>query len=378
MDYPKQFTPHLRRKASTFSQRMEFFLCVSVLWIVSIIYYFVTAGKSYGLTAILLGIVGIVFARLPDIFWNLSVFFNKEYKTGAFKEYLYRVTHSYSYVTGLLLALLCPIGLAFWKLGIGAVLSILVFKLLFGGFGHNILNPAILGRVFLQLAFTSDRKTYLGSKPDSFTISTGASVPSLVNSKNGFSAIVSGLSFKDRILGNYRGALGETFVLVLLVICVYLCARKIIDWRVPVTYIGTLFLAFVLRFLGAGDGGWAFKDSLRYLAIGGIFFGGILCLTDPVTSPTSRSGRMRFALTSALITLLVRLFTGSPEGVAYSILVANIRTPFFDKINSGRTNQKIIPIAVNASLFVLVLVAGLAYGLRNKINPSTGMFLKGR
>ena len=114
MDYPKQFTPHLRRKASTFSQRMEFFLCVSVLWIVSIIYYFVTAGKSYGLTAILLGIVGIVFARLPDIFWNLSVFFNKEYKTGAFKEYLYRVTHSYSYVTGLLLALLCPIGLAFW------------------------------------------------------------------------------------------------------------------------------------------------------------------------------------------------------------------------------------------------------------------------
>ncbi len=378
MDYPKQFTPHIRRKASTFSQRREFFLCVCVLWISSRIYYFVTAGKGYGLAVILLGITGIVFAMIPDIFWNLSVFFSKEHKHDAFKEFLYRVIHSYSFVTGLLLALLCPIGLPFWKLAIGAVLSILVFKLFFGGFGKNILNPAIFGRVFLQLAFTSDRKTYLGQKPEDFTISTGASVTGLINSKNGFSPIVSGLSFKNRIIGNYRGTLGETFILVLLAICIYLCVRKIIDWRVPVTYIGTLFIAFVLMFLSAGDGGWAFKDAFRYLAIGGIFFGGILCLTDPVTSPTSRSGRMRFALTSALITLLIRLYTGSPEGVAYSILIANVMTPFFDKINTGRTNKKLVPIAVNASLFALVLLSALVYGFRNKVNPSTGRFLKGR
>lgn len=367
--------PQLRRKSSTFMQMIEFFLCVVVLWIVSIVFNFVSGGSVYGLDAILLGIVGIAFAILADLLWNLPLLFKKDQKEKG-KEYLYRILHSYSFVTGLLLALLCPVGIPWWELALGAFLSIFVMKLLFGGFGKNIFNPAIFGRVFLQLSFATDMKTYIGEKPAVYDVTTGASITSTINSTNGFSVLLGKqLSLADLFFGQYYGTLGETFAFALILICIYLSIRQIIDWRVPVFYIGSIYLGSVLMFLGAGDGGWAFKDALSYTLIGGVFFGGVLCLTDPVTSPTSRSGRVIFALGSALLTLFVRLWTNAPEGVAYSILVMNALTPLLDKVIKGRTRKNLVPIILCSVLGVLIVVECLSYGLTHKIDPSTGKFI---
>lgn len=371
-------TPHLRRKQSTFSQMLEFFACISVLWVAAIIYYFVSVKSNamYGVTALLNGIIGMAFAVLADILWNLPVLWNRDIEDRG-KEYCYRILHSYSIVSGLLLALLCPIGIAWWQLGVTSFVAIMVAKLVFGGFGSNIMNPAIFGRLLAQLAFASGMKTTLAGDTTGGLISAGASVPGQITSAKGFSALISGnsISLGNLMIGNYRGALGETFAILLILICVYLCVRKIIDWRTPVAYIGVLYLAFILVFLGAGDGAWAFKDALSYTLIGGILFGGILCLTDPVTSPTSRSGRIIFALGAALLTLIIRLFTNAPEGVAYSILTMNILVPFIDKVITGRTRNNKVPVIVISVLCVLILALGLTYGLTHKIDPSTGMFL---
>lgn len=372
--------PQTRRKDSTFFQMMELYVCLDVLWIVAMIFYGVTRGGDYALQAFYNGLVGLGFSVLGDALWEIRVFFDKSVDSkDKAKEYFYRIGHSYSYISGIILTLLCPIGILWWELAITAFISTFVMKLLFGGFGSNILNPAVFGRVFAQLCFASDMVTYLGEKPADYTVSTGASVTSKISANTGFGVLINSsnenyISLGDIILGKYYGALGETFFLVLLVIAVFLIVRKVIDWRVPVTYILSLYLCFLLMFLCAGDGGYAFQDALSYTLIGGIVFGGVICLTDPVTSPTSRAGRVIFALTAALITALLRLYTNAPEGVAYSILIVNVLTPFIDKIIKGRTRNKLVPIVVSSCLLAAVLIVGIVFGATHPL-ASDGSFV---
>jgi len=365
----KGFAPQIRRKQSTFSMMMEVTACLLLVYLVSLIFYSVKVGPEYGLKVVFNGLSAVGFAVLADCLWYLPVLFRKDQEKKAY-EYFYRIGHSYSYVSGLILVLLLPVGIQWWEIAVTALLSILVMKLCFGGFGSNILNPAVFGRVFAQLAFAKDLTTYLGTKPADFSVATGASVTGQINAANGFSALNS-LSLGDLFLGNYRGALGETCALLLILIGIYLSVRKIIDWRVPVFYVLSLYLSFVLLFLTAGDGGWAFKDALSYTLVGGILFGGVFCLTDPVTSPTSRSGRVIFALGAALLTLLLRVYTASPEGVAYSILFLNVLVPLIDHVIKGRTRRKLVPTLTCAVLGVLLVIFSLSYGATHKIDPAT-------
>lgn len=368
-------SPHIKNKSSTFKKMMEFLICLCVLWSSSAIFYFVKRGVLSGFTVLLNGAVSIIFSVLADCLYNLPLLFDKKFEGNRFKEYLYRLIHSYSYVTGLILALLCTIGIKWWEIGLTSFISTFIMKLLFGGFGKNILNPAVFGRVFAQLCFASDMKTYILDKPDPFNITTGASLTDL---SDGFANVIfdSRLSFGNVLIGNYFGTLGETFALLLIVICVYLCVRKIIDWRVPVFYIGSLLLSFIIMFLSMGLGVNSFRDALVYTFAGGIMFDGIICLTDPVTSPTSRSGRVIYALLAALATLVIRTFIHSPEGVAYSVIIVNCFVPFIDKIINGRTNKNLIPNIVCSSIAVLLIIVSLTYGLTNKVDPKTGHFLK--
>lgn len=367
-----EFAPHTRRKESTFRQMIEFFICVASLWIAAIIFYFVKRGALEGSMVIVNGVVSMVFAVLADVLYNLPLLFDKKFEGDRFKEYIYRIVHSYSFVSGLILTLLCTVGIKWWELALTSFISILVMKLVFGGFGKNILNPAVFGRVFVQLAFTSDLKTYVSVRPDPFTITTGASATGL---SNGVSSLHE-LGLLNTIVGNYFGSLGETFAILLIVICVYLSVRKIIDWRVPVFYVVPLYISFLIMFLAMGDKANSFADALSYTLVGGILFGGVICLTDPVTSSTSRSGRVIFALLAALLTLVIRTFARSHEGVAYSIIIVNFFVPLIDKIIKGRTRKNLVPIIVASSLAVVIVVVALSYGLTNPIDSVSGQFIE--
>lgn len=352
-----EFAPQIRRKESTFRLMLEFLICCGVLFWCAVIFYFVRVDATHGVRALLIGLISVIFATIPDLFWNIPVLCNKEVAFGArIKEYFRKVAKSYSYVTGLVLALLLPVGIAYWQVMVTAIFATTVSKLIFGGFGHNIFNPAIVGRLFAQLCFSP--KTYIGDAPAD--VIAGASATGGLPSVEKIDALPLWRIF----IGDYRGTLGETFAVILLIICVYLCIRKIIDYRVPVAYIGTLFIAALIMFLCNKAGVDSFKYALEFVLAGGIVFGAVICMTDPVTSPTSRAGRTIFALGCAFFTLLIRAFTSSPEGVAYSILIMNGLTPLIDKVIKGRTRKNLVPIIVCSVLLVATLVLGLARGLK--------------
>lgn len=366
-----EFAPHQRSHQSTFKKMMEFFICVGIIWLCSSLFYFIKRGTLEGSTVLINGLITMAFAVIPDLIYNLPLLFKKDFEGNKFKEYLYRVVRSYSYVTGLILLLLCPIGVKWYELALTSVLTITIAKLVFGGFGKNIVNPAVFGRVFIQLVFTGDLKTYLGNKPEVFDVTTGASLNGSIEN-----VVTNQLGLGNTLIGNYFGALGETFALLLIVIAIYLTIRKITDWRIQLFYIVPLYISFVIMFLCMGMGANAFKDALIYTLSGGILFGSVICMTDPVTSPTSRSGRIIFALGAALITLIIRTLTGNIEGVAYSIVIMNCLVPLIDKVIKGRTNKNTLPVIITSCLGALIILVALVHGFTANIDPVTGQVVK--
>ncbi|MFA6624833.1 MAG: RnfABCDGE type electron transport complex subunit D [Bacilli bacterium] len=373
--YSIEKAPHVRSKDTTFRKMMEFLICVAAIYLAAVIFYFVKGGinydnVTYGMYAIQNGLIGVAFSVIPDFLFNIPMLFNKHLSPKErWKMYFYKIGHSYSYVSGLLLVLLLPIGPEWWEIAVTAFISTFVMKLLFGGFGSNIFNPAIFGRVFAQICFASDLTTYLpgASKPNG-VISAGASITSM-----GMTEINSNLSFFNMFFGNYYGSLGETFAFLIIIAGIYLSIRKIIDYRTSLTFVGAIFLAALLVYLFGGYGANSFEFAVRFVMQGGVLFGAVFCLTDPVTTPTSRSGRMIFALGAAIVTLAIRLYTNNPEGVAYSILLMNAFTPLIDKVLVGRTSEVRKPAIILGCLTVTVLAIGLSFGITHPLPQTTAL-----
>lgn len=218
-------------------------------------------------------------------------------------------------VTGLLLGLNLSTNVPLWQCVIGSAFSIVVVKCLFGGLGHNFANPAITGRVFMLLAFSSV---------------AGGAMPVMVDavsSATPLEQIAAGVtelpSLLDMFLGIRGGAVGETCILALLLGYVYLVCRKVISWYVPAIFVGSVFVLF-LAFTGD------FTIALYEILGGGLFLGAIFMATDYVTTPLNNRGKMVFALGCGIITFVIRHFFSYPEGVSFSILFMNILSPLVE------------------------------------------------
>lgn len=362
--------PYLRRKRTTFSIMMELLIGLGVVYLAAIIYNF-TVSPTNGLFAILIGVVSVVTTVLVEaIFYGVGIFKDKNEKHKV-KAILNKVLHSYGYITALILALLLPVGTSLYVVVISAIVATLMGKLLFGGFGHNIFNPAIIGRVFAQLCFGSD----LLYSADS-AIQTGATITTATANNSWVMEVGSkNFSLGQALIGNYAGTLGETFTLLLLVVGIVLAIRKVIDWKVPAFYVGTLFIATLIMGLSSGYGLGSFEYALLQISIGGIMFGAVFCMTDPVTNPTSPAGKVIFAVGAALVTLLIRYKAAAPEGVAYSILVMNMLTPFIDRALKGRTNQNLMTKWAVISLLIgatSMMGVGLSYSIVEAKNSTEG------
>ncbi len=245
-------------------------------------------------------------------------------------------------VTGLLLALNLPVSVPFYVPIIGSAFAIIFVKMLFGGIGKNFANPAIAGRIFLLLAWASMMTAYV--KPITWTdgdafvyfrcilkgreglldvaaLSTATPLASLRTE-------AAGLDIFNMFFGEIGGSLGETSALLLLLGGVYLIVRRVIDWRVPVTFIGTVAV-FALIY-GAAKG-QALDYILPSIFGGGLFLGAFFMATDYSTSPNTKLGLTVFAFGCGIITSLIRFFGSYPEGVSFAILLMNIVTPYIDK-----------------------------------------------
>ncbi|MBR2651204.1 MAG: RnfABCDGE type electron transport complex subunit D [Clostridia bacterium] len=294
-------SPHIRTKISTTHIMGDVLIALSPAAIASVVFF--------GLRALLIIAVCVATCVASEFLFNLIT---KKKQT---------VKDLSAAVTGLILALCLPVKTGIWECIVGSVFAIIVVKCLFGGIGCNFANPAATARVLLLSAFSGsvaggshtvfqDAELVGGATPlDILKAGDTSTLPSLL----------------DMFIGNRAGSIGETCAIALIIGFVYLVARKVISFRVPVIYIGTVFLLSLIIELD-------FTAALYQVLGGGLLIGAIFMATDYTTSPINKRGKMVFALGCGLFTVLFRYCSKMPEGVSYAILIMNILSPYIEKL----------------------------------------------
>lgn len=226
-------------------------------------------------------------------------------------------------VTGLLLAFNVPAGLPLWIMAIGSAFAIAIGKQIYGGLGHNPFNPALVARAVLLASWPVQMTTWI-TPFAAVTAATPLALLKLEGTKTALSSL---------FLGTVGGSLGETSALALIAGGIYLIWRGIIDWRIPASFVGTVA---VFTWLMGGKQGLLTGDPIFHILAGGLMLGAFFMATDMVTSPVTKRGRMIMGIGCGLITSIIRLWGGYPEGVSYSILVMNALTPLIDRYTQPR------------------------------------------
>ena len=288
--------PHIRAKDTT-ARLMQYVVIALLPTTVFGVFHF-------GLHALLLILVTVATTVCTEYIYDRCM--KKKISIGDFS----------SVVTGLLLALNLPPEAPLWIGIIGGVFAFFVVKMLFGGLGQNFMNPALGARCFLLISFTSimtnfDCDAYTGATPLA-AIKAGEGAPELL----------------DMIIGRTSGTIGETSMIAILIGAVFLLVLKVIDLRVPGSYI----LSFVLFLLLFSGHGFDFTYILSELAGGGLMLGAFFMATDYVTRPITKNGQYVFGIFLGIMTGIFRLFGPSAEGVSYAIILGNLLVPLIEKM----------------------------------------------
>ena len=221
-------------------------------------------------------------------------------------------------VTGLILALNMPPNIAWWVPAIGGVFAIVIVKMLFGGIGQNIMNPALAARCFLLISFAS--------RMTDFSVDGVSSATPLAVLKSGGS-----VDLLDAFLGFKTGCIGEVSVAAILIGAAYLLIRKVISIRIPAVYIlSTALFIFVFSLAKTGMPTWQFM--LGELLTGGLMAGAFFMTTDYTTSPITKWGQVVYAVLIGFLTAVFRILGSSAEGVSYAIIISNLFVPIIEKI----------------------------------------------
>ena len=232
-------------------------------------------------------------------------------------------------VTGVLLAFVCPVTIPYWTIILGDFFAIVLVKMLFGGLGKNIVNPALAGRAFLfSWPVLMSNWVKVGFDNAAGLLSTADAVTAATPMSAMHQGALPEESILDMFLGNIGGCIGETSALLLIIGFVYLLYRKVITARIPLAYIGTVA---ILAFLFPQG-----NDRIAWMAAqvfgGGLRLGAIFMATDYVTSPLTKLGQIVYGIGCGVITILIRYFGGYSEGVTYAILCMNACAVLLDKI----------------------------------------------
>ncbi len=288
--------PHIRSKDTT-SRIMQY---VALALLPATIF----GIFNFGMHAMFLVMITVSATVLSEYIYDRCM--KKEISIGDFS----------AVVTGLLLALNLPPEAPLWVGVIGGVFAIIVVKMLFGGLGQNFMNPALGARCFLIISFTSimtnfDCDAYTGATPLT-AIKAGEGAPELI----------------DMIIGRTAGTIGETSMIALLIGAAFLLVMKVIDLRVPGSYILS-FVVFIVLFSGHG---LELDYIVAQLAGGGLMLGAFFMATDYVTRPITKNGQYVFGIFLGIMTGIFRIFGPSAEGVSYAIILGNLLVPLIEKV----------------------------------------------
>ncbi len=295
-------SPHVRGANSTSKVMLDV--------IIALIPAVIAGTIIFGIRALALCSICVIAAVLSE--WVWCKILKKQSTVGDFS----------AAVTGLLLALNLPVTMPLWMAVIGCVFAIIIVKQFFGGIGHNFMNPALAARAFLLTSWAQAMTTW--TAPFSADAVSSATPLSLI--KEG---ATEGLpSYMDMFLGNMGGCIGEVSTVAILIGAAYLVAKGVINLRIPASYIlTTAIITFIF-----GKNGWFTGDALMHVLSGGLMLGAFFMATDYVTTPYTKSGQIIFGIGCGVITAVIRLYGGYPEGVSYSILLMNVAAPLIDKI----------------------------------------------
>ena len=302
--YNVSANPHVRDKASTHSIMLD----VIIALVPATLFGF----WNFGVNAIINTVICIATCVIAEYAWQ------------HFMHKQITIKDMSAALTGLLLAMNLPANVPFWMPIIGGVFAIIVVKQVFGGLGQNFMNPALGARCFLLISFAG--------KMTDFTCNGFGTTFDAATSATPLAALKAGeaVDVKAMFLGTTAGTIGETSAVLLLIGGIYLIAKKIIDWKIPVCYIVTLGI-FALLFGGHGF-------DMNYLAAqlcgGGLMLGAFFMATDYVTSPITPNGKIVFGIFLGILTGIFRIFGGSAEGVSYAIIFCNLLVPLIEKFTT--------------------------------------------
>lgn len=293
-------TPHIRSKDSIQSIMRDVLIALTPAALMGIWYF--------GIKAFL--IIAISIAS--------SIFFEAAFQKITKKSIT--ITDLSAAVTGLLLAMNLPVDIPFWLPIVGSFFAIVVAKQLFGGLGQNFINPALAARAFLLASYPTPMTNFTqptGLFANSDAISTATPLSRL--NEGVFIPEIS--DYIDALSGNIGGCIGETCAIALIIGGIYLLVRRVISWRIPVTYILTVFIL-----------SWFFgRTPLYELLIGGLMLGAFFMATDYSSSPVTPLGQLIMGVGCGILTSLIRSYGSYPEGVSYSILLMNLAVPLIDR-----------------------------------------------
>ncbi len=236
-----------------------------------------------------------------------------------------------SVVTGMLLAFNLPASIPLWIVVIGSLVAIGIAKMSFGGLGKNPFNPALVGRVFLLIAYPVQMTTFprVEGVVDAFS---GATPLSVMKSSSVPAETLASLDFQDMMFGSIPGSLGEVASLLLILGGLYLLMRHVITWHAPVAVLGTMGVVASIYGLCVGlDVTNALSFSAFHLLAGGALLGAIFMATDYATSPMTHKGVLIYGVGIGVITMMIRLWGSYPEGMSFAILIMNSCVPLINK-----------------------------------------------
>ena len=371
MTIVKENAPHLRRPASVTRMMVDVLIALAPTLIFSFVVYPINTLITY-LTSLFI-MIGSEF-----VYVGLRGIMPKDGQKHSFKErfaYAYKGKYNQNNIltpaiSAVIFTLIMPAGAPIYAVIVGALVGIILGKLVFGGLGHNIFNPAAVGMLFAKLCFGSQYvynvPTWYYTVPDAVTGPT----PLGGSSGNWFTDIIHNMdqnSLFDLFFGRIPGTLGEVYKITILIGLVYLLIRRSADYRIVVSYLGT----FTILMLIAGLSLMSLTDinplmfALYNLLTGAVLFGATFMLTDPVTSPINPPSRWMYGMIAAIATVLIRLFAALPEGVGFSILIANMVACVLDHYewSSARyTWKKILGMALLIVIPALIIFLAIRFG----------------
>ncbi len=316
-------SPHLSSQASTSRIMQDVIYALIPALAVSVFFF--------GLPVLIVTGVAVVSCVLFE--WLIQKFLFKSDST---------ISDSSALLTGLLLSFNLPASTPYWIVVIGSFVAIAIAKMTFGGLGKNPFNPALVGRVFLLIAYPVQMTSFprVERVADAFSGATPLSAL-----KSGDMSVVD-ISLSDMFIGSIPGSLGEVSALCLILGGVYLLWRKVISWHIPVAVLGTIFCFSLLYAMGQ-DGascGSVIMTSSFHVVAGGALLGAIYMATDYSSSPMTHKGMLIYGFGIGLITMIIRLWGAYPEGISFAILIMNAVTPLINKYikptRFGKVNSK--------------------------------------